>query len=239
MKHLLFKAARRRHFTSSRLTSFQRACSSNTEQHIEGVLPATFLTPESFGIQVYPNFLNTDEEESLISAADASLSRRIWEEGHWDAVIKNYRETQVLVSRLAPLARTATTRAAANFPAGPLTGLPQASVHFLELSPSGEILPHVDSIKFSGGIVAGLCLLSDAVMLLTPDPPPQENEGTIPPMIKILLPRLSLYTLSGTARYKWAHAIPSGTILFKGKPIVRERRISVMLRDELVIFPPT
>jgi alkylated DNA repair protein alkB homolog 7 len=236
MKHLLFKAARRRHFTSSRLTSesFQRA--SSCSQHIEGVLPATFLTPESFGIKVYPNFLNTDEEESLISAADASLSRRMWEEGHWDAVIKNYRETQVLVSRLAPLARTATTRAAANFPAGPLTGLPQASVHFLELSPSGEILAHVDSIKFSGGIVAGLCLLSDAVMLLTPDPP-QENEGMIPPMIKILLPRRSLYTLSGTARYKWAHAIPSGTILFKDKPIVRERRISVMLRDELVISP--
>ena len=213
-----------RHFTFT-------SSSSSSFNFIDGVLPATYTTPESFGIKVYPNFLNNDEEESLISAADAALKRRVFEEGHWDAVIKNYREAQVLVSRLAPLARTATTRAASNFPQGPLTGLPQAAVHFLELSPSGEILAHVDSIKFSGGIVAGLCLLSDAVMLLTPEPPPQEG---VMPIIKLLLPRLSLYTLSGTARFQWAHAIPSGSPLFKGKPIVRERRISVMLRDELV-----
>ena len=44
----------------------------------------------------------------------------------------------------------------------PLEFLPP--VHILDLHEDGYIKPHVDSIKFSGGVVAGLSLLSDGIM---------------------------------------------------------------------------
>ena len=39
-------------------------------------------------------------------------------------------------------------------------------MHAIDLSAKGYIRPHVDSIKFSGSIVAGLSLLSSATMVL-------------------------------------------------------------------------
>jgi hypothetical protein len=44
--------------------------------------------------------------------------------------------------------------------------LSRLQVHVLDLHPEGYILPHVDSIKFSGGVVAGLSLLSTSIMRL-------------------------------------------------------------------------
>jgi hypothetical protein len=40
--------------------------------------------------------------------------------------------------------------------------------HVIDLSPDGHIGPHVDSIKFSGGMISGLSLLSSRMMRLTP-----------------------------------------------------------------------
>jgi hypothetical protein len=39
-------------------------------------------------------------------------------------------------------------------------------VHAIDLSASGFIRPHVDSVKFSGRVVAGLSLVSAARMVL-------------------------------------------------------------------------
>ena len=47
---------------------------------------------------------------------------------------------------------------------------------------------HVDSIKFSGGLVAGLCLLSPCVMRLT-----HEKTGAI---ADLFLPQRSFYALT-------------------------------------------
>ena len=197
---------------------------------IDGVVPPGCADFEAFGINVLPEFLSEEEEASLVRTAGDTLGRRGWEDGHWDGVIRGYREGSVSVSRLSPISRASVARAAARFPKGPRTGEPQSSIHFLELSAAGEILAHVDSVKFSGGIVAGLCLLSDAVMELVPEP----EAGSLASPIRILLPRRALYTLSGAARYEWAHSIPAGAPMFKGRAVTRERRISVMLRDELV-----
>ncbi|CAN0326924.1 unnamed protein product, partial [Phaeothamnion confervicola] len=38
--------------------------------------------------------------------------------------------------------------------------------HAIDLAPEGFIKPHVDSVKFSGRVVAGLSLVSAAVMRL-------------------------------------------------------------------------
>jgi len=106
------------------------------------------------------------------------------------------------------------------------------AVHVLDLAEDGSIAPHVDSVKFSGGIVAGLCLLSPSVMILSPDGEvvcPVEKQQRV----KILLEPRTLYFLSKDARYKWKHEIPAGVVDFRGQPITKTRRISLMFRDEL------
>ena len=40
--------------------------------------------------------------------------------------------------------------------------------HAIDLSKDGRLDAHVDSVKFSGGIVAGISLLSDSIMRLRP-----------------------------------------------------------------------
>lgn len=39
-----------------------------------------------------------------------------------------------------------------------------AHVHILDMHKDGYIKPHVDSIRFCGNKIAGLCLLSDSIM---------------------------------------------------------------------------
>jgi alkylated DNA repair protein alkB family protein 7 len=190
-------------------------------------LPPEFPTPAAFGLHIMPSFLSEPEHDALVSSATALLARARFEDGHWDAVIRNYRESQALVRALPPVARAAVERALARFPVGARAPLPAA--HFIELAPAGDIGAHVDSVKFSGGVVAGLCLLSDAVMELTEDPP---RAAPLTPATRLLLPRRALYVLSGAARFRYAHAIPAGAIAFGGTRVVRARRISVMLRDE-------
>jgi alkylated DNA repair dioxygenase AlkB len=133
--------------------------------------------------------------------------------------------------------------------------------------------PHVDSVKFSGGIVSGLSLLSTRLMSLAPDhdcdnfknastredvdsprtpyyclrnlPPTAETlykhddfkdtdecfEGSI----ELLLPRRSLYILSGPLRYTFTHRIfgIAGAPKLITEEILHERRLSIIFRDEL------
>ena len=103
--------------------------------------------------------------------------------------------------------------------------------HLIDLAPDGLIAPHVDSVKFSGGLIAGLSLMSPRVMRLTPEP---GKEGGV---IELLLEPRSLYVLTGPLRYDFAHevlgqgGVPS---LFPPPAPPLERRLSVILRD-----PPT
>jgi hypothetical protein len=84
-------------------------------------------------------------------------------------------------------------------------------------------------------VVAGLCLLSDAVMVLTPDTDGPRPAAHAPaPEVRLLLPRRCFYTLTDEARYAWAHAVPAGAAAtFRGAAVKRGRRLSIMLRDAL------
>lgn len=130
-------------------------------------------------------------------------------------------------------------------------------------------------MKFSGGIVSGLSLLSTRVMSLAPDHDCDnfKNASTcdhvdnprtpyyclknLDPMadhqtlykhevfkdtdecfegsIELLLPRRSLYILSGPLRYTFTHrifGIARAPKLINGE-ILHERRLSIIFRDEL------
>ena len=193
----------------------------------------------SFGVRVLADFLTEGEEAALSSECDTFLRRLDYESGHWDGVISNYKEVQrdIRSPSLSAASQAVLLRAQAAFPAGARNGgAPLPFFHALELAEGGSISAHVDSVKFSGGVVAGLCLLSDAVMVLTPDTDGPRPAAPAAPEVRLLLPRRCFYTLTDEARYAWAHAVPAGAAAtFRGAAVKRGRRLSIMLRDALEV----
>lgn len=109
--------------------------------------------------------------------------------------------------------------------------------HTIDLHANGELNAHVDSIRFSGDIVAGLSLLSTAIMRFVPAPQPSSEENydmRIEPIryIDALLPPRSLYVMAGSIRYDYTHEIlPTGSSFAGGAPLTRARRLSIIFRD--------
>ena len=116
-------------------------------------------------------------------------------------------------------------------------------VHVIDLEAAGVISPHIDSVKFSGGVVCGISLLSHAYMTLQ-----HEDEAHADATVDLYLPRRSLYILSGAARYHFTHAIKEGAKSEAGAAgsaggdeegeavrfEERSRRVSLIFRDEKV-----
>jgi alkylated DNA repair protein alkB family protein 7 len=119
--------------------------------------------------------------------------------------------------------------------------------HAIDLSADGRLDAHVDSVKFSGDIVAGLSLLSDSIMRLKPCSEEWKscaNDDTTPSSMQVdmYLPQLSLYVLSGMSRFTYTHELlPSGSTFesanvereIKDINVERGRRLSIIFRDKL------
>lgn len=194
--------------------------------------------------QIWDNVITEAEEESLVSELEQALRRKRYNKDHWDAVIINYKETE----RLQWLSRdnahvVERIRAHLEREVEALTvhaHTPWLPVHVVDLEGDGYITPHVDSVKFSGEVVAGLSLLSPAVMALTLDPEVHDARGVVAGgACHMCLPRRSLYAISGPARYDYAHSIapPSDSTCddvareVLGEDFHRGRRISLIFRD--------
>lgn len=176
----------------------------------------------STDLLVYMDFVSEEEERSLLDEVEPHLKRLKYEENHWDDAILGYRETERknwtqknkgILERVKQLAFS-----------------PDASllpyVHVLDLKASGVIKPHVDSVKFCGSTIAGICLLSSAVMRLV-----NEREKSL--YADVLLSRRSLYIMRDRARYDYTHEVlGEESSKFKGAVVPRERRIAVIMRNE-------
>ena len=173
-------------------------------------------------LHVQSDAITKNEHETLINECERSLRRRRYETGHWDGVIESFREITKrdwTVESRKVFERLIESDAVSKL--GLSEFLPP---HVLDLSKDGFIKPHIDSIIASGQMVAGISLLSPAVMVLS-----RESES-----IRILLPPRSFYVLSGTARFEFKHEIlPGITKWTDGSNVERDRRISVILRDEI------
>ncbi|XP_032675523.1 alpha-ketoglutarate-dependent dioxygenase alkB homolog 7, mitochondrial isoform X2 [Odontomachus brunneus] len=174
-------------------------------------------------MKILPNFISEQEEEILIREIDPYMMKLRYEFSHWDNAIHGYRETEwrkwskdnsEILNRVRKTA----------FP----SDMVQLSlVHILDLAAEGWIKPHVDSVRFCGEIIAGLSLLSDSVMRLNLVEHEKECSECF------LLPRRSLYIMSGVARYKYNHEIlKCEESYFGGRHIPKSRRISVICRSE-------
>lgn len=194
------------------------------------VLPSVYLTASDEATEsilakdmlVYPDFLSEAEEKSLLDEVEPYMKRLRYEFDHWDNAIHGYRETEKLkwnkeneqiLQRVRELA----------FP----PDVSQiASVHVLDVSKEGYIKPHVDAVRFCGNTIAGLCLLSSCVMRLVNEKDPNLYGD-------FLLNQRSLYIMRHQARYEYTHEVLPGKLsMFKGKEVQRDRRISVICRNE-------
>lgn len=171
---------------------------------------------------VYNDFISEEEETSLMNELEPYMRRLRYERDHWDDAIHGYRETErrqwnaennSILKRVSDIA----------FPP-PTPKL--AYVHILDLEKSGVIKPHIDAVRFCGNTIAGLSLLSTAVMRLTYD----EDESK---RADILLSRRSLYIMRDNSRYLYKHAVlGENESVFNGQKIERDRRVSVIMRNE-------
>ncbi|XP_060748299.1 alpha-ketoglutarate-dependent dioxygenase alkB homolog 7, mitochondrial isoform X2 [Tachysurus vachellii] len=182
---------------------------------------AAVLSTVRPNVQVLQNFISEEEEADFLQELDPGLKRKRYEFDHWDDAIHGFRETERLQWG-GTCGRVVERLQVAAFPEGsPLLG----PVHVLDLDKAGFIKPHVDSVKFCGSTIAGLCLLSDSVMRLVS----VENSAD---WVCLLLQRHSLYILRNEARFKFTHEIlKDEESFFSGRRIPRQRRISVICRN--------
>ncbi|EED96408.1 predicted protein, partial [Thalassiosira pseudonana CCMP1335] len=176
------------------------------------------------------NFLTVEEGKAITVEVGKRMKRRRFEQGHWDAVIVGYREA---------IQRTREHLAARYFPNN---GDNEQTVkwipcHAIDLSEKGRLDAHVDSVKFSGKIVAGISLLSDSIMRLKPCS--NEGDSEAQEYVDLYLPKFSLYVLSGMSRFNYTHELlPSGSQFrtddgSKCIDVTRGRRLSIIFRDKL------
>lgn len=121
-------------------------------------------------LRIIPEFITVDEETEITSACYPLLKFR-YQGMHWDDVIVKYREVELDVSK-NEIWRHVTERIHVTVTEG--GGLVESGADFLpphvvDLAADGYIGAHVDSVKFSGAVIAGLSLLSPRIMRLCYD----------------------------------------------------------------------
>ncbi|XP_055389230.1 alpha-ketoglutarate-dependent dioxygenase alkB homolog 7, mitochondrial [Condylostylus longicornis] len=223
----------------------QKHSSDNIFIDFHGNWPETEKSVFLNEMRVLPNFLSNEEEAQLLDEVEPYLKRLRYEFDHWDDAIHGYRETErkhwyphnrKTIQRISDVA---------------FNGQIMSYIHILDLDEKGVIKPHVDSTRYCGDTIAGMSLLSNSVMRLirTDEKKYQQNKTSEdvdssyrnqpkPSTINnfyadILLPRLSLYIMSHSARYNFTHEILANeNSQFKGEKILKTRRISIICRNE-------
>nr|CCA14248.1 conserved hypothetical protein [Albugo laibachii Nc14] len=174
-------------------------------------------------LKLMEEVITQEEEDLLVEECGKYLKRRRMEGNHWDQVIVDFKEMERSKwskdsSRIFDKIRS--------LPILPKMLQYFPALHVIELAETGYIKPHIDSIKFSGRLVAGLSLLSPSIMRF-------QQEDVTSNVIDALLPRRSFYVMTGRIRYNYTHQILPGDQEFKGRNIHRTSRISIMIRDYL------
>ncbi|XP_078387408.1 alpha-ketoglutarate-dependent dioxygenase alkB homolog 7, mitochondrial [Cetorhinus maximus] len=213
-------APMRRSFRWLRPFGGRRPHAASGLPHLLGSNPAV-LERVSRDVELRQEFISPEEEAAILRELEPRLQRQRYQREHWDQVIHGYREiekshwteqSESIVQRLRDIAFS--------------PGVPQLSmVHVLDLEKTGFINPHVDSVKFCGDTIAGLCLLSGSVMRLL-------SEDNDVDRVDLLLERRSVYILRGVARYRFSHQILRDEESFFGEQKVpRGRRVSIICRS--------
>ena len=203
---------------------------------------------------------------SMLSLLPYYIIRRRFEKGHWDAVIRHYKEVELIEddgslseTTLDVLQRIRQHLAEQHFSIKTNTTPIWLPSHAIHLKQEGELHAHVDSVRFSGDIVAGLSLGSTSIMRLQPAAPEEiasrggeeskENKygdddstttnrdhslhGGQNSYVDLLLEPRSVYALTGNSRYLFSHELRPDKAVFLPTHTVVERqdRFSIIFRD--------
>ncbi|GAX20174.1 alkylated DNA repair protein alkB homolog 7 [Fistulifera solaris] len=190
--------------------------------------------PDNFDQQsavVFPDVITVSEHDALVAHVEPLLKRRRYEKGHWDSVILQYKEVEL--AEEASAVNDVFERIRKELEPYKRMEAPWLPCHAIDLRKDGELNEHVDSVRFSGDLVAGLSLLSSSIMRLKPDASTNPDES-VKGHVDLYLPSRSLYVLSGVSRYSYTHELLPGRSLFKGNAVDRDRRISIIFRDAKV-----
>nr|XP_047123394.1 alpha-ketoglutarate-dependent dioxygenase alkB homolog 7, mitochondrial [Hydra vulgaris] len=176
-------------------------------------------------LKIYEKFATEEEESFFDKEVSLSFRRKKYEYGHWDGAIEGFREVektiwskecQLILDRVA------------NKVFGDDIDSMQPFTHVLDLAKNGYIKPHTDSVKFCGSKIAGLCLLSSAVMRFV-------SSSNSKLSVDVLMPRYCLYVMSNDLRYDFTHEILSDEKSFwNGQHIPRDRRLAILRRSKPV-----
>ncbi len=206
---------------------------------------------------VYPEAVSEGEADALVQDIQLRMKRRRYEKGHWDSVITLHKEIEVPLPSevsiggggggqhsLSDLSVAAINRIRNQLeenhfgPDGardqegrakdrlPIQWIP---CHAIDLKKEGQLTAHVDSVRYSGLIVAGLSLVTSSIMRLRPaaeynnndDGTSKQQQNLYEPKpieapddghVDLYLPPRSLYVLSGVSRYEYTHELlPDGS----------------------------
>ncbi|KZV75739.1 hypothetical protein PENSPDRAFT_646792 [Peniophora sp. CONT] len=145
-----------------------------------------------------------------------------FEEGHFDGVIRHYREMHVSTWNPveSPELESVLRKLETLYPPAKYG----TQTHILHLASEGDILPHVDNVEASGTWIMGVSL--GATRRLCLDPVEQGGQAA-DRTYETILPSGSVYIQSGATRYRYAHSILRGSGSTPGQ------RLSLMVRDRL------
>jgi len=195
--------------------------------HIHGTSSDTDLLEEVKHIflsdlLLFDEFVSPEEETMLMKEVKKGFRRSKYQYDHWDGAIHGYRETEK--SKWTDEASKIIKRVQRYAFPNELNTIP--AIHVLDLAKDGHINPHVDSIKFCGSTIAGISLLSSAVMRFRRD----KDDDQV--LVDLKLPQRSLYVMSSRVRYDFTHEILSESLSkWRDEIIPRDRRVSVMMRS--------
>jgi len=179
-------------------SSSQHCGSPKAEYVNDSKAPSNFLPNSAL---VYQNFISEQEAAALENDLLQRMRRKRFEKGHWDAVITDYKEVEIAVpsdgngdagfisNQKNPLSilscdviervrdHIAQTHFCQKNEENVGSAIHWLPCHAIHLKKDGQLTAHVDSIKFSGGIVAGLSLMSPSIMRLRPASPTEISES--------------------------------------------------------------
>lgn len=232
----------------------------------------TIYAPSDFDVSsavVYPNVITNDESNIIIKELISLLKRRRYEKGHWDSVIIKYKEIELIQQQHNNVNTTneilhdiiyrirndilIPNHTNDNNSNSTTNWLP---CHVIDLHVDGELNAHVDSIRYSGNIIAGLSFQCHSIMRLRPsiqesqdqqqdqDQEQHDQQQQYGQLIQdhnhnnnnqhyidLLLPINSLYVLSGMSRYNYTHEILSANDSYQSPMITSSTANDMKFRN--------
>lgn len=156
--------------------------------------------------------ISIEEENILLSYLHGLLKNKKYQGAHWDNVISRYRELELTEAVLPDTIKPIISSLKVKIECCLKERVNFLPVHVIDLAKTGFISPHIDSIKFSGKLIAGLSLQSERLMHLVhseveAEAEPKKLGVNEPQSIEIRLPPRSLYILTDLLRYNYSHQI--------------------------------